>query len=309
MLFGQLPAQAAGYPSKPIRFYVGFPAGSGTDTAARIIAAKLSDRFGQPVVPDNKSGAGGAIGVDTIAKSDPDGYTIGFGPAGALVIAPHLRKVPYDPLKDIAPVSMVANNPLVIVANSSFPAKNLAELIAAAKARPGKIVFGSSGMGSSMHLAGALLNLMAGINLVHAPYKGNGPAVNDLLGGQIPLAIIDVSTAWGFVQQGRLHAIATTGPTRSITAPEVPTVAESGVKGYSVVSWYGVIAPAGTPPDIIKYLNSNIVAVLNSPDVRKRFLAAGPEPAPSTPEEFGNVIRTDLARWKDVIKRSGISTQ
>lgn len=309
LFIGQAAAQPQAYPNKAIRFMVGFPAGSGTDTAARFVMAKLSERLGQPVVVDNRSGAGGAIGAEAIANSAPDGYTIGFGTAGALAIVPNLRKVPYNPLTDIAPITMVANNPLVLVAHPSFPAQNVSELIALAKVKPGTIVYGSSGTGSTMHLAGAVLNLTAGIELVHAPYKGNAPAVNDLLGGQIPLAIIDVSTAYGFVKQGRLKALGTTGAKRSLAAPEIPTFGESGLQGYSVLSWYGVIAPAGTPPAIIKVLNSHLVAILEIADVRERLLAAGPEPASTTPEEFGNIIKSEFTRWARVIKESGIVVQ
>lgn len=309
LFIGQAAAQPQGYPNKPIRFMVGFPAGSGTDTAARLVMAKLSERLGQPVIVDNRAGAGGAIGADAIANSAPDGYTIGFGTAGALAIVPHLRKVPYNPMTDIAPITMLANNPLVLVAHPSFPAQTVSELIALAKAKPSTIVYGSTGTGSTMHLAGAMLNLTAGIKLVHAPYKGNAPAVNDLLGGQIPLAIIDVSTAYGFVKQGRLKALGTTGAKRALAAPEIPTFGESGLQGYSVLSWYGVIAPAGTPPAIIKVLNSHLVAILEIADVRERLLASGPEPASTTPEEFGNIIKSEFTRWARVIKESGIVVQ
>ena len=303
-------ALAQAYPSKPIRFMVGFPPGSGTDTVARILASRLSERMGQTVIPDNRSGASGAIALDAIAKSPPDGYTIGFGTAGALVISPNLRKdVPYDSLTDFAPVSMVVNNPLILAAHPSFPAQNLQELIALAKQKPNTIVYGSSGTGSSMHLAGILLNQMAGIELVHAPYKGNAPAAADLLGGQIPIAIIDLSTAYGHVKAGRLKALGTTGARRSQAAPELQTFQESGVSGYDMTSWYGIVAPARTPPEIVNTLNSHVVAILKTPEVRERFLAAGPEPDPSTPQDYANVIRTQHAAWREVIRKAGIQPE
>jgi len=309
-LFADRAEAQATYPNKPIRFMVGFPAGSGTDAVARLLASRLSERLGQPVIPDNRSGASGAIGVDAVAKSAPDGYTIGFGTAGALVIAPNLRKdVPYNPITDVAPVSMVVNNPLVLVATPSFLAQDLSQFLTIAKTKPNTIVYGSSGTGSSMHLAGVLLEQMAGVRLVHAPYKGNAPAVADLLGGQIPVAIIDLATAYNHVRQGKLKVLGTTGAKRSQAAPELPTFAESGVPGYSMTSWYGVIAPARTPPEIIKLLNSNLVAILSTPEVRERFLAAGPEPEPSTQEEFGQIIRTELERWSAVIKKAEIKLE
>ncbi len=303
-------AQLSAYPAKPIRFFVGYPPGGSTDTAARILATKLSERIGQPVIVDNRSGAGGLIGIDAIAKSEPDGYTIGFGVSGNLAVnVTLLPKMPFDPIADLAPVSMAVNNSLIIVAHPSFPANNVAELIALAKAKPGKLVYGAPGTGSAMHLAGALLNSMAGTDLGVAHYKGLGPVANDLVGGHIPLAILDVTTTRGFIQQGRLKALATTAAARAPTAPDVPTVAESGVPGYAVTSWFGVIAPARTPPDRIRLLNSHIVAILESADVRERYLAAGLEPVASTPEAFGQFIREEIARWAKVIKEAGIVPQ
>lgn len=311
-LLAALPAlaQQDPYPARPIRFFVGYPPGGSTDTAARILAAKLSERVGQSVIVDNRSGAGGLIGIDAVAKSEPDGYTIGFGVSGNLAVnVTLLPKMPFDPLKDLAPVSMAVNNSLIIVAHPSLPANNVAELIALAKAKPGKLLYGAPGTGSAMHLAGALLNTMAGIELSVAHYKGLGPVANDLVGGHIPLAILDVTTTRGFIEQGRLKALATTAARRTPTAANVPTVAESGVPGYAVTSWFGVIAPARTPPERIRFLNAHIVAILESPEVRERYLAAGLEPAASTPEEFGQFIRVEVARWAKVIKEAGIVAQ
>lgn len=306
----QAVAQPLGYPGKPIRFFVGYPPGGSTDTAARIIAMKLSERVGQPVIVDNRSGAGGIIGIEAIAKSTPDGYAIGFGVSGNLAVnVTLLSNLPFNPLTDLAPVSMAVNNSLILVAHPSFPANNVSELIALAKTRPAKLVFGAPGTGSAMHLAGALLNSMAGIDLAVVHYKGLGPVASDLVGGHIPLAILDVATTRSFIQQGRLKALATTAAKRAPTAPDVPTVGESGVQGYAVTSWFGVIAPARTPPEIVKFLNAHIVAILESADVRERYLAAGLEPAPSTPEEFGDFIKSEIARWAKVIKEAGIVAQ
>jgi len=310
LFIGQAAAQPHGYPGKPIRFIVGFPPGGSTDIAARIITPRLSERLSQSVIVDNRSGAGGIVGVDAIAKSEPDGYTIGWGVSGMLTISVSLRTdLPFNPVTDLAPITMAVNNTLILVANPSFPAKDASELIALAKAKPGKIALGSPGIGTAMHLAGALLNMMAGIDLVHAPYKGLGPAANDLLGGQIPVAILDVATTRNFIKLGRLKALGTTGVKRALTAPEVSTIDESGLPGYAVTSWFGVIAPARTPPEIVRLLNSHIVAILEIPDVRERFFAMGLEPMPTTSEEFGNIIKSEITRWAKVIKESGIVVQ
>ncbi len=309
---GYAAAQSAaqGYPYKPLRFIVGFPAGGSTDITARIIAPKLADRLGQPVIVDNRSGAGGIVGVDTIAKSAPDGYTLGLGVSGALTINVTLqRNLPYDPLKDLSAITMVANNPLILVASNAFPAKDVKELIALAKARPKKVSFGSGGPGTAMHLAGMLLNMMAGIEMVHVPYKGLNPAANDLLGGQIPLAILDVASTRGMIRAGQIRSLGTLGAKRSQTAPDIPTIAESGLPGFVVPSWFGIVAPARTPADIIARLNSNLVAILESAETKERLLTAGLEPTPSTPEEFSEVIRTEIARWAKIIKDAKIEAE
>ena len=308
-LAGTVHAQA--YPNKPVRFMVGFPAGAGSsDVSARAIAAKLSERLGQPVIVDNRSGAGGIVGVDAIAKAPPDGYTIGFGGTGSLAVSPTLLpSMPYDSLKDLAPLTLSTILPQLVVVRADLPVQSLNDLVAYAKARPGQVTFGTSGTGTSQHLAGAMINLIAGIDLAHVPYKGSLPAVTDLIGGQIPLAIIDLATVRSFIKAGRIRVLGMTSAKRTILAPEIPTVSESGVPGVDAPTWFGILTTAGTPPDVIAKLNSELVATLKSPDVRDKLMAAGIEPMSSTPEEFATLIRTDLERYARLIKSSGIKIQ
>ena len=304
---GLATAQAQGYPNKPLRFIVAYPPGGGSDITARIIAPKLSERLGQPVIVDNRTGGGGIVGVDAIAKAAPDGYTIGFGPSGLLTLSVTLQpNLPYSPIRDLAPITMAVNNPLILVANPSFPAKDVREFIALAKGKPGQLSFGSSGTGTAHHLAGVLLTKMAGIELVHIPYKGSSPVTNDLMGGQIPLAIIDVASTRSFIKAGKIKPLGTMGPTRSQLAPDIPTIAESGLPGFVAQSWYGIIAPARTPPEMVARLNSHLAAILENADTRERLLALGVEPSPSSPEEFSAVIRSEITRWAKVIKDAKI---
>lgn len=303
-------AQSQEYPNKPIRFMVGFPPGGSTDVAARLIAPRLAERLGQPVIIDNRSGAGGNLAVEAIAKSAPDGYTIGFGVSGSLTINVTLQpNLPYDTLRDLTPITMAVNNPLILVANASFPVKDVRELVAFARSKPGPIAFGSGGTGTAMHLAGALLKLTAGVDLVHVPYKGTNPAVNDLVGGQIPLAIVDVASALKFIKAGRIHALGVTGAKRAEMASDIPTISESGAPGFYVLSWFGIVAPARLPQEIVKRLNADLRAVLEAPDLRERFFATGLEPAPTSPEEFGNIIKSEISRWAKVIKDAGIQVE
>ena len=299
------------YPTKPVRFMVGFPAGAGSsDVSARAIAAKLSERLGQPVIVDNRSGAGGIVGVDAIAKAPPDGYTIGFGGTGSLAVSPTLLpKMPYDSLKDLAPLTLSTVLPQLVVVRADLPVQSINELVAYAKARPGQVTFGTSGTGTSQHLAGAMINLIAGTDLAHVPYKGSQPAVTDLIGGQIPLAIIDLATVRSFIKAGRIRVLAMTSAKRTVLAPEIPTVAESGVPGVDAPTWFGILTTAGTPPDIIAKLHTELVATLTSPEVRDKLMAAGIEPMTSTPEEFAALIRTDLERYARLIKTTGIKVQ
>jgi tripartite-type tricarboxylate transporter receptor subunit TctC len=300
-------AQTAGYPNKPIRFVIGFPPGGSTDVAARLIAPKLSERLGQPFLMDNRAGAGGNIGVDAIAKSVPDGYTIGFGVSGALAVNVTLQPdLPYNPVRDIAPVALAVINPLVLCVAPKTSVASVRELIAYAKPRAGQISYATGGSGTAMHLSGAMLNLMAGIELVHVAYKGNGAAVAGLVGEQIPAAIVDLTSARSFIRAGRIRALGVTSARRTQLAPEIPTLAESGIPGFEVTSWFGVIAPGGTPADIVALLNAELIAVLNSADIRDRLGAVGLEPAPGTSDEFAALIRNEIQKYARLIKSSGI---
>ena len=295
-----------GYPSRPIKFFCGFPPGGVADIVARIIGTPLAARLGQPVVVDNRAGAGGAIGVDAVAKSEPDGYTIGFGVSGALTSSVTLTKLPYDPTKDIAPVSVVVLNPLVLVVPAAGP-RTLKEFIAAAKAQPKKYNYGTAGPGTAMNLAGELLKQMAGFDMLHVAYKGSSPAATDLLGGQLTAAVLDWTTAKPHVQSGRLRALAQTGSKRSDVVPDVPTAAEAGVPGYEFNSWFGLIMPAGTPAPILNRMNTEIVAVLRDPAVRKQLLDAGTDPAPTTAAEMASRIKHEIDLTARLIKEAGIT--
>jgi len=299
-------AVAQGYPNRPLRFVVGFPPGGSTDVAARVIAPRLAERLGQPVLVDNRAGAGGNIGVDTIARAAPDGYTIGFGVSGALTINFTLHPLPYDPLKDIAPVTLAAFNPLVLAMGPDAPAATLRELIAYARPRPGRLAFATGGTGTAMHLTGAMLNALAGIELVHVPFKGSSATAAALIGGQVPFAVLDLTSAQPFMRAGRMRALGVTGAKRTPLAPEIPTIAESGVPGFEVVSWFGVIAPAETPAEIVTRLNAELVGVLTNADSRQKFMAAGLEPAPSSQEEFASLIRAEIPRMAKLIRTAGI---
>jgi tripartite-type tricarboxylate transporter receptor subunit TctC len=294
------------YPTKAIRFIVTFPPGGSSDLIARAMAPVLSDRLRQPVIIENRPGAGGNIGMEMLAKSAPDGYTMGLGAAGALSANVSLYpKLPYNPLKDFAPVSNVAFVPFFIIANPSVPANTLEELIALARSKPGELLLGYGGNGTAMHLSGELFKLMAKVQMVNVPYKGSGPAAQDTLGGQLPLAVVDVASALAQVKAGRLRALAVTSAKRISAAPQVPTVAEAGLPGYDATGWFGVVMPAGTPPAIVGRMNSELVAALKRPDIRDRVIAAGAEPSPSTPAEFGELIRTEIDKWAEVVKLSG----
>jgi tripartite-type tricarboxylate transporter receptor subunit TctC len=305
---GPAAAQAPAYPNKPLRFFVSFPPGGPADLAVRIMIPRLAERLGQQVVPDNRGGAGGAIGADLVAKSAPDGYSIGMGSSGALTVNVVLQpNLPYNPVKDLAPVSMAIKIPLILVAHPSFPAASVRELIAQIRAKPGQLSFGSGGgTGGGMHLAGVSLGKAAGLELVHVPYKGSAPAAVDLMGGQIPLAIIDMASTRTFIKAGKLKALGTLGAARSPLSPDIPTLAESGLPGFAAESWMGVIAPAQTPAEIVARLNGHFVAVLSHPDTREKLLAAGFEPSPSSPGELGEVIRSEIARWSKLVKEANI---
>ena len=302
-------ATAQTYPSKPIRFIVSFPPGGSSDLIVRAIAPRMSERLGQPVVVENRAGAGGMIGVEAVAKAPPDGYTIGLAAAGALSSNISLYpSMPYHPEKDLAPVSMLAMIPFFLIAHPS-QASSLKELIETARAKPGTLSYGYGGNGSTMHLAGELFNRMAQIKLLGVPYKGSGPVSADVLGGQVPFGVVDVPSAIANVKAGKIRALAVTTKRRIAAAPDVPTFEEAGLPGYEAVGWFGTVAPAGTPGDIIRKLNAEIRTALSVPDIRERALAAGAEPYTDTPEEFAAFIREETRKWAEVIKAAGVKLQ
>jgi tripartite-type tricarboxylate transporter receptor subunit TctC len=302
-------AFAADFPSKPVTLVVPFPPGGPTDAMARTIATALKGPLGQTVIVENKAGAGGNLGAEAVARAEPDGHTLMFGTSGPLAINVSLyKKIAYDPQKSFAPVIQLGHLPNVLVVNPKLPVKNVAELVAYGKAHPGTLSYASSGNGASSHLAGVLFNKLAGTDFLHVPYKGTGPALNDLLGGQVGMTFTDVLTAAPHVKAGKLKALGVTTLGRSQALPEVPTVAEQGVAGFDVSVFFGIVAPASTPRDVIDKLNRAFVEVLKQPEVRKTLLAQGLEFAPSsTPEQLAGFIRSEVAKWRDVVASSGAS--
>jgi tripartite-type tricarboxylate transporter receptor subunit TctC len=301
--------EAQPWPAKPIRFIVSFPPGGSSDLIVRAIAPRMSERLGQPVVVENRAGAGGMLGVDAVAKAPPDGYTIGLAAAGALSSNVSLYpSMPYNVEKDLAPVSMLAMIPFFLVAHPSQPS-SLKELIENARAKPGALSYGYGGNGSTMHLAGELFNMLAKVRLQGVPYKGSGPVAADVLGGQVPLGVVDVPSAISNVRAGKLRALAVTSKQRIFAAPEVPTFEEAGLPGYEAVGWFGTVAPAGTPPERVGRLNAEIGAALSMPDVRDRALAAGAEPFTNSPQEFAAFIRAETRKWAEVIKAAGVKLE
>jgi len=296
------------YPSKPIRLIVPFPPGGGTDMIARTVAQKLADQNQWNVVVDNRPGAGGNLGVDAAAKSAPDGYTLVMGQTSNLAINPSLyAKLPYDPLKDLVPVALVSSSPIVMAAPAKSPYKTFADVVAAAKAKPDGITLGFSGNGTVAHLAGELAENAAGIQLRHVPYKGAAQAMTDLVGGQIDLYMSSVPTLLGQVRNGKLRAIVLTSTKRSAQLPDTPTLEESGYKGFEAVTWFGILAPAGTPAAIVQQLNKAINRALEQPDVAEKLRSEGGEVLGGSPEKFSNLLRTDVPRWAQIVKASGAS--
>ena len=293
-------------PSKPVRMIVGFPPGGATDLVARQIAPKMSQGLGRQVIVDNRPGANGVISNELIMRADPDGHTIGFGHIGTLVISPAIQKVPYNVYKDLAPVGSVVSLQNIIVVTPTLPAKNVKDYIALAKSKPGSMLFGSSGSGSPGHLAAVLLESMSGATLTHVPYKGGGPMITDLVGGQIPSAFAVISTGVPHVRSGKVRALAVTGEKRAPAVPEVPTVAESGFKGYAATNWYGMLAPGATPQNIIERLNREMNAALKSPDVVASLRDSGIDAAPSAPADFFKFVQSEEKKWAPIIKKSNI---
>lgn len=299
-------AGAQTYPAKPVRIVVPFPAGGGVDLTARTVGQKLTDYLGQQVVVDNRAGAAGTIGAEHVAKSAPDGYTLLVAGPGSVAVAPLLfPKLGYNPLKDLAPVTMLVTMPYIIVAHPSVPAKNAGELIKLAKANPGKLNMASGGAGTGQHLAGELFNVMAGIRMIHIPYKGTAPAIADIMGGHADLTFSDPSVL-PQLHAGRLNVIGVTSKKRYPPLPNVPTVDESGLPGFDALNWYPLMAPAGTPRDLIARLNAEAIKALNAADVREKLMAQGLIPTPMTPEELGQFIRDDYERWARVVKAANV---
>src|SRR4051812_15312333 len=300
---------ADGYPSKPIRFILPFPPGGGTDILGRLLSERLATQLGQPVVVENRGGAGGNVGAEAAARSAPDGYTIVLV-APSLAISPSLyKKLAYDPVKDFAPVSLVATVPNVMVTNPSVPARTLAEFIALAKSKPGGMNFGSGGNGTSNHLAGELFNIVAGVRLVHVPYKGVNLAMNDVMSGEVQLVFIGIPAAAPHIKAGRLRALAVIDSKRAAALPDVPTAAEAGLADFEVTTWYGVLAPAGTPRPIVARINAEIVNAMQAADMKERLAAMATEPVTSTPEAFAELIRREIVKWGDVVRAAGLEAE
>ncbi len=303
-------AFAHSYPARPVRLIVPFAPGGANDFFSRLVAQRLNVLLSQPVVVENRGGAGGTIGLDACAKAPPDGYTLVMAPVSSLAIAPSLyAKLPYDSIRDFAPITNVGSGPNVLVAHPSVPASTLKDVLAIARARPGRLTYASSGPTSMSGLSAALLKSMARIDMTGVPYKGTGPAIIDLVGGHVDLMIADFAIALPHVRSQRLKAIAVTSPKRSMLASEVPTVAEAGVPGYSIVNWRGLLAPAGTPRDIVGRLNAEVVRILGAPDVRETLAREGYEPIGDTPEQFAMLIRAEVARYAKLVKAAGIQAE
>ena len=306
-----VPAQlaAANFPERPIRLIVPFPPGGPNDIIARVIGQRMSELTGQPVVIDNRGGQGGVLGTDAVAKAKPDGYTIAISSAGALAISPSMERVAYDPLKGLEAITLVAKVPEMLVVASNVPAHDMKELVALAKAQPGKLNFASSGPGSLPHLAGELLKLTAKIDIVHVPYRGAAPAVNDMLGQQVQMVFLDLPIILPHVRSGALRAIAIGSPERTPTAAEVPTTAELGMADVKAENWYGMVAPAGTPPAIVAALNRIATEAMGDPVVREKLASQGATLIGDSPEHFHDFLGSEIEKWAKVIKDSGVTTE
>ena len=295
------------YPAKPVRIVVPFSPGGSTDVTARIVAQKLTDAWRQQVIVDNRTGAGGNIGADAVAKAAPDGYTLLLATTGVMAINHHLyRNMSYDAARDFAPVTQIGALPLILVVHPSLPVKSVKELIAIAKSQPGQLTFASSGVGSATHMTAELFRLMAGVDIVHIPYKGSGQSLIDVISGEVAIAFDQITSSLPQVEAGKLRAIAVTSARRFPSVPKLPTVAEAGVAGYESVSWNGIAAPAATPRDILNRIQAEIARTLALPDIKERFARDGIEPVGSTPEQFAAHIRAERVKWEKVVKAAGI---
>lgn len=309
VLPGALQAQT-GFPDRPLKIVVPYPPGGTTDLLARAIAPRLGERLGQTVVIENKAGAGGVIGAQQVQKSPADGHTLVFATIASHGIIPALQKPPpYDPVKDFAPITLVAGTPNVLLANPALPVKNLAELLALAKAKPGTINFGSTSQGGSPHMSGELMKLMAGIDMVHVPYKGGGPMLIDLMGGQIQIGFDNLPSAIAHVRGGKVKALAVTTPKRWPGAPDIPTMAEAGVPGYEMSAWFGLLAPAGTPKAVTELLQRHVAAILALPEVQKQFFDLGAEPGGMSPDDYGRFIAAERDKWTRVATTGNIKLE
>ncbi|MEN3351711.1 MAG: hypothetical protein V7632_5346 [Bradyrhizobium sp.] len=308
LLLAPITASAQDYPAKPIRLIVPFPAGGPNDIIARVVGQKMSELVKQAIIVDNRGGQGGVLGTDAVAKAAPDGYTIAITSAGALAISPSMEKVAYDTLKDLAPVTLVATVPEMLVVANNVPAKTMGELVALAKAQPGKLNFASTGPGGLPHLAGELFRLTAKIDIVHVPYRGAAPAMNDLLGQQVQMTFLDLPAILPQIKAGALRGIALGGRVRAPTAPDVPTTTEVGMPDLIIENWYGMVAPAATPPAIIARLNKIATEAMADPGVKEKLAEQGLTMAPDTPEHFRDFIAADIRKWAKVIQDAGIAT-
>ena len=297
------------YPSRPLKLIVPFPPAGATDIVGRIVAQKLSERLGQPVVVENRPGAGGSLGSDLAAKATPDGYTILIATSSTHSIGPALQKLPYDPIRDFAPITHVANVPNVLVVSPKLPAKNLAELVALARSQPGKLNYASAGVGSITQLNAELFKMIAKVDIVHVPYKGTQLSIPDLANGSVSMLFDSLASAVPNIKSGNVRPLALNAPRRSALFPDLPTLAEAGMPEFDLYTWFGMFAPAGTPPEAVARIQREVVAGLKSPDVLERFAAVGAEPVGSTPAEFVERIRSDAAKWGEVIRAGNIRAQ
>ena len=299
---------AADFPSRPLRLVVPFPPGGAADILARGISPRLSGQLRQQMIVDNRPGANGVIGFEVVARSPADGHTLLLGFTTGVAINPLLvSKVSYDPEKDFVPFSMLSRTPMTLIVSPSFPANSVKDLVALAKATPGKLTYASPGTGNPNHIAGELFKLSAGVDLVHVPYKGAGPVMTDVIGGHVPVAFVTLAAALPQLRAGKLKLLAMTSDRRWSALPDVPTMSEAGVRGLEIVEWFGILAPAGTPKAVIARLNEEIVTAVRSPEVQARLVEQGLEPVTTTSEEFRTVIRSDIAKWSKAIKQMGIS--